>query len=171
MGLEPLLHDPCAVCRYDRGMSVVVLRAGVERIPPLVCVHPIAGRAEVYQPLADAIDWRGSVLGISAPEPGPTGFSLRDLAMSYCDVVPARCLLLGWALGGVIAAEMSRTIVGRGGEVLFLGMLDSRAPQPEMRARSTDRDTFVRFFLQQAALMREQTPIACLTSDPRDVLA
>jgi thioesterase domain-containing protein len=137
---------------------VTVLRAGDEQVAPLVCVHSVSGRADDYQLLAAALDWPGPVLGISAPsEPG----ELTDLASRYCDELDLRMpvLLLGWSLGGAIAAELSRTIVARGGEVRFLGLLDSRASQPEMRKRPVDRDALARFYLQHAALIRERPPV------------
>lgn len=141
-------------------MTSTLLRAGDPQVAPLVCVHSVSGRADDYQLLAAALDWPGPVLGISAPDPVPD--ALTDLASRYSDELDLRTpiLLLGWSLGGAIAAELSRTIVARGGEVRFLGLLDSRASQPEMRKRPTDRDTLARFYLQHAALTREQPPVA-----------
>ena len=138
---------------------ISVLRTGDEQVAPLVCIHSVSGRADDYQLLAAALDWPGPVLGISAPDPVPA--DLIDLASRYGDELDLRMpvLLLGWSLGGSIAAELSRTIVTRGGEVRFLGLLDSRASQPEMRKRPTDRDALARFYLQHAALIRERTPV------------
>jgi thioesterase domain-containing protein len=159
-------------------MSLAILRAGNTRVAPVVCVHPVSGRAADYQLLADALDWPGPVLGFSAPEPGrdagEPGYRLTELASQYCDQldlgVPQR--LLGWSIGGVIAAELSRIVVARGGAVTFLGVLDSRAPQPEMRKRPTDRDTLARSFLHQLALTRELTPVPPPASTaPADLLA
>ena len=61
--------------------------------------------------------------------------------------------LLGWQLGGVIAAELARILLERGREVAFLGILDSRAPAPEMRQRPTDRTTLERAFANYARMM------------------
>jgi thioesterase domain-containing protein len=159
-------------------MPLAILRAGDARVAPVVCVHPVSGRAADYQLLADALDWPGPVLGISAPEPGSDarepGYRLAELASQYCDQLDLRVpqLLLGWSVGGVIAADLSRIIVARGGAVTFLGALDSRAPQPEMRARPTDRDTLARFFLHQLALTRELAPVAPPASTrPGDLMA
>jgi thioesterase domain-containing protein len=156
-------------------MPVAVLRAGDLRAPPVVCIHPISGRADVYLPLAPALDWPGPVLGISAPDPTGEGHRLTDLASRYCDELDLRLppLLLGWSIGGVIAAEMSRTLAARGSTVSFLGILDSRAPQPEMRQRPTDRDTLARSFLHHIALTREQPPLGAPppSSQPADLLA
>lgn len=146
-------------------MPLAILRAGDPRIAPVVCVHPVSGRADAYQLLAEALDWPGPVLGISAPEPagdaGEPGYRLTELASRYGDELDLGMpqLLLGWSIGGVIAAELSRIVVARGGAVRFLGILDSRAPQPDMRQRPTDRDTLARIFLQHAALTRELAPV------------
>jgi acetoacetyl-CoA synthetase len=145
-------------------MPLATLRAGDDRVAPIVCVHPVSGRADAYHLLAGALDWRGPVLGISAPEPAgdaEPGFRLAELANRYADELDLRMpqLLLGWSIGGVIAAELSRVIVARGGVVSFLGVLDSRAPQPEMRARPADRDTLARIFVHQQALTREAVPV------------
>lgn len=157
-------------------MPIAILRAGDERVSPVVCIHPVSGRADAYLPLADALDWPGPVLGISAPDPaGDEGYRLTDLASRYGDELDLRMpqRLLGWSIGGVIAAELSRTIVARGGTVSFLGVLDSRAPQPEMRQRPTDRETLARSFLHQVALTRELSPLASppASTRPADLLA
>lgn len=152
-------------------MPMVLLRAGDDRSAPLVCVHPVTGRGDVYRALADVMDWPGPVFGIDAPAPPPPlpddqGYRLDELASRYVDELDLRMppLLLGWSLGGVIAAEMSRVIAERGSTVRFLGVIDSRAPQPEMRQRPADRDTLSRAFLQNAALSRELEPPAPLAS-------
>ncbi|MDB4955256.1 MAG: hybrid non-ribosomal peptide synthase/polyketide synthase [Myxococcales bacterium] len=147
-------------------MPSTMLRAGDDRVAPLVCVHPVSGRADDYRLLAAAVSWPGPVLGISAPDPSRDSFLLPDLASRYTDELDLRLpvLLLGWSVGGVIAAEMTRTITARGGNVAFLGVLDSRAPQPEMRTRPTDRETLARFFVYQTALTREQVPPPPLSS-------
>lgn len=143
-------------------MPVTMLRAGDDRGGTLVCVHSVDGNANTYQALADALDWSGSVIGIDVPEPSVDGYQVSELAVRYTDELNLRVpiSLLGWSLGGVIAAETSRVIVARGGEVAFLGLLDSRAPQPEMRTRPTDRDSLARLFLHATALRRERTPVA-----------
>ena len=108
-------------------MPLAILRPGDARVAPVVCVHPVSGRAADYQLLAGALDWPGPVLGFSAPEPrrnaGEPDYSLSELASQYCDQLDLAMpqLLLGWSIGGVIAAELSRIIVTRGGAVTFVG--------------------------------------------------
>lgn len=138
------------------------LRAGGRGVAPLFCVHPVTGRASDYAALAAALAWPGPIEGISAPDAPPDGWRLDELARRYCDELEpgAPALLLGWSIGGVIAAEMSRVVLERGGEVAFLGVIDGRAPQPEMRTRRTDREALARMFLNHAALTRELDPPA-----------
>lgn len=164
-----------AACLYPRVMPVATLRAGEARIAPVVCIHPISGLAEAYQPLADALDWPGPILGISAPTPGDAGFRVTDLAAGYCDLLdPGRpAVLLGWSIGGVIAADMVHQLAARGHTAGFLGILDSRAPPREMQQRPTDRDSLARPFLLQVALGRDRPPLAAPppSSQPADLLA
>jgi thioesterase domain-containing protein len=138
-------------------MPVRLLRRGDDQVSPLCFVHPVSGRIDDYVGLAEAIDWAGPVLGLDAPT---AIASLAELASSHCDALDLSrpVLLVGWSIGGVIAAEMSRTITERGGRVEFLGLLDSRAPQPEMKKRPTDRDSLAKFYVYQRALSLELPP-------------
>lgn len=153
-------------------MPLAILRAGDDRIAPLVCVHLITGRVDAYRLLANALDWPGPVLGLSAPELSADE-SLTDLAGIHTDELNLRVpiALLGWQLGGVVAAELSRSIVARGGEVSFLGILDSRAPHPDMRRRPIDRDSMARAFVSHARMTREFEPAAPPSTDAVLLLA
>ena len=142
-------------------MPIQLLRGGDDRVAPLVCVHPVSGSVDAYRPLAGALAWAGPILGALPGEPaGDTAYRLDELARAYrSELDLARpALLVGWSLGGVIAAELAHQIVAAGGTVAFLGIIDARAPVPEMRARPTDRDTLARFFVRQWALEREHEP-------------
>ncbi|CAN5687033.1 hypothetical protein BH11MYX1_BH11MYX1_01330 [soil metagenome] len=142
-------------------MPISLLREGDERLAPVVFVHPVSGHTRDYQPLADRLDWKGPILGIEAAAlpPGDT-VVLGDLAERYRgELDPAHpAILLGWGVGGVIAAEVARLVTTAGGDVRFLGLLDSRAPVPEMKTRSLERDTVAKFYLFQRAVMRDQEP-------------
>jgi thioesterase domain-containing protein len=131
------------------------LRAGDG--PAFVCIHPTDGQVDHYRALAASLTWPGPILGIEA-EPGTR--SLDELAVRYADALEPHqpSVLLGWVLGGVVAAELARVLVERGHPIARLAVLDARVPQPEMRARPTDRDTLARFFVYQRAMMAERTP-------------
>lgn len=150
----------------------MLLRGGDERVAPLVCVHPPSGLAEDYRALAAALTWPGPIVGIDAPDADFA--SLAELANGYVETLDLQkpALLLGWAIGGVIAAEMSRVVVARGGSVRFLGLLDARAPQPEMRQRPTDRASIARAYVMYRALLCEREPVpAPASSDASALLA
>jgi thioesterase domain-containing protein len=146
-----------AIARTIRDMPLRPLRTGDDQLASLCCVHPVTGSAEDYAGLAGAIAWAGPIVGLDAPA---TIGTLTEVASGHCDALDLSrpVLLLGWSIGGVIAAEMSRIIVERGGEVTFLGLLDSRAPQPEMRSRPVDRGSLAKFYLYQRALSLELAP-------------
>ena len=143
-------------------MTVVTLRAGDDRVPPIVCPHPITGRTNEYAALVRHLAGDGPVRGLEAFDPPPDGFRFDALVRRYCDDLDLTrpLFLLGWSLGGNIAAELAHVVVARGGQVAFLGVLDSRVPQPEMRGRPTDRDTLWKIYLARAALTRGVDPIA-----------
>ena len=132
-------------------MKTVALRHGNGAFGPVVCVHAVTGRTDVYRPLVDAMRWPGSIIGIEA---SGVNHDVEDLAVAYVGALDLRSpvRLLGWSFGGVVAVEMSRII---NAEVAFVGVLDSRAPQPEMRTRQVDADTLARAFVQHHVLRRQ----------------
>jgi thioesterase domain-containing protein len=153
-------------------MPATLIRSGDRRYTTLTFVHPITGRSDVYVPLANALSWPGNTIGIDARSPRDPELSMRELAAEYASELPdGPVCLFGWGLGGVLAAEMTHTAAAKH-EVRFLGLFDSRAPQPEMRSRPTDRTAVIRAFLAQRALVRDRSPGAPPTStDPAAVLA
>jgi thioesterase domain-containing protein len=148
-----------------------VLRPGQEQIAPVVCIHPVTGRVDAYRALADALAWPGPVLAISAPPPSDGDLAITELATRYATLLDITVPLhvIGWGLGGVIAAELAAEATARGGTVRFVGIVDGRAPTQEMRARPTDRATLAKAFLQHVALARGLAPVAPVTSDATGV--
>jgi len=149
-----------------------VLRPGGDPLAPVVCIHPVTGRVDAYRALADALAWPGPVLAIAAPPPSDGELAILDLATRYATLVDITVPLhvVGWGLGGVIAAELAAEVAARGGTVGFVGIIDARAPTQEMRARPTDRATLVKAFLQHVALARELAPVAPTGTDTAAVL-
>jgi len=148
-----------------------VLRSGLAHVAPIVCVHPVTGVVDAYRALAGELAWPGPVVGIAAPSPSDDGFAIAGLAARYLALFDGTVSLhlLGWGLGGVIAAELAAEAISRGGAVRFVGIVDGRAPTQEMRARPTDRATLVKAFLQHVALARGLAPVAPVTSDATGV--
>ncbi|HYW09250.1 MAG TPA: thioesterase domain-containing protein, partial [Longimicrobium sp.] len=103
---------------------------------PLFCVHPADGRATAYLALARHLDARHPVYALQ--DPGVLGSDLElrgveELAEVYasaiCDLHPRGPYnLLGWSFGGFVAFEVARRLRAGGGEVDFLGVLDTWSP-------------------------------------------
>lgn len=144
--------------------------------PALFFVHPASGDSSAYAGLAARLDWPGPILGIDAHglhEGGPGPSRLVEIAADYIECAPeAPRFLLGWSVGGVIAAEMSQQLHDAGKPVAFLGLFDCRAPLPEMRQRPTDELSLARMVAVTTARVRgreiappaEATPAAVLSA-------
>jgi thioesterase domain-containing protein len=134
------------------------LRAGPG--PALWLIHSSTGDVECYRPLAAALGGVHRVVGIAprglrAGDEPPLD-DLVDLARRYAALiadaepgVPHR--VAGWALGGVVAAEVAEQLLDAGHRVDFLAVLDGRVPVPEMRARPLDRATIALAFAHHVA--------------------
>lgn len=150
-----------------------MLRAGDARFGAVACIHPVTGHIRDYRSLAGALSWPGPIVGISAPphEGDDAAYELPRLAARYREELSSwtPLYLLGWALGGVVAAELAR-MVGQPG-VAFLGLIDSRAPVPEMGTRPTHRDALARFFVAQRAMMRDRPPPTIASTESSELLA
>jgi len=115
----------------------------------LFCVHPLYGTASAYAPLAAALTGVATVYGIQSPrysDPTFRATSLEDLAREYVcrmrRVQPAGpYCILGWSLGGWIAAAMVRELERLGESVALVALVDTRAAIP---AVATDRATLAR---------------------------
>ncbi|WP_394851110.1 non-ribosomal peptide synthase/polyketide synthase [Pendulispora rubella] len=122
----------------------------------LFCVHPLYGIVGAYAPLAASLADVATVHGIQSPlytDPAWRAASIEDLAREYVRrmrlVQPeGPYALLGWSLGGWIAAAMAAELERAGVPVAFLAIADTRAILPGHR---TDRATFARD-LERAAL-------------------
>lgn len=101
--------------------------------PPLFCICGV----QLYRPLAQHLADRGPVFAAYVPMGDGAGAtacdSIEELATQYLVMLreqqpsgPYR--LMGFSLGGVIAYEMAQRILGEGGEVKELVILDSDAP-------------------------------------------
>ena len=144
--------------------------------PALCFVHPASGDSSAYAGLAARLDWPGPVLGIDAHglhEAGPGPSSLIEIAADYlaCAAPHEPRHLLGWSVGGVLAAEMSQQLNDAGRPVAFLGLFDCRAPVPEMRQRATDELSLARMFALTTARMRGREIVPPSEATPAAVLA
>ncbi|NSX02821.1 non-ribosomal peptide synthetase [Cupriavidus gilardii] len=101
--------------------------------PPLFCVHASFGNVFDYTPLARALEGTCTVHGLACPPLG-TFDSLEHLAhlhvMAIRSVQPTGPYrLLGWSLGGALAARMAAILEDAGETVAFLGLVDSLVPR------------------------------------------
>ncbi|MFY3699389.1 amino acid adenylation domain-containing protein, partial [Achromobacter xylosoxidans] len=115
------------------------LNGGQGELAPLFCVHAGMGTLFDYQPLARALDGERAVYGLPfrmLDDPAHRDASLEQMARDYCAMVRARqpqgpYHLLGWSLGGTLAALMAAELEAQGEAVAYLGLVDPYVPQAE----------------------------------------
>lgn len=117
----------------------------------LFCVHPGFGLVNAYAPLANALHGAVRVIGVQSPRYTDAQWQPTDFAGWIADYVtriraaqphgPYR--LLGWSLGGLLAAHIAQALERAGETVAWLGVLDSDpAPTPvDPQAPVLDVDT------------------------------
>ena len=112
---------------------LTLLRAGSVELP-VVMVHGGFGTIDIYRDLALALPNRYQVWGLDFRDFArvhPRCLSIEEIAASYVTTIDEALLgvdhivLVGWSIGGTLAAEMARQI---GSERASLVMLDSLAP-------------------------------------------
>jgi thioesterase domain-containing protein len=142
-------------------MTARLLAPGAAGAPALCFIHPASGVSADYAPLVARLGWPGPMLGVDAPahDGAPAAWSIGELAGAYLRALRERGAgspwrLLGWSVGGVIAAEMSQQLHDAGEPVATLALFDCRAPLPEMRRRPTDDLTLARMIAQTLARTR-----------------
>jgi thioesterase domain-containing protein/acyl carrier protein len=153
---------------------VVPIRVGDSARSPLVLVHPTGGSVLCYRDLASGLRTDRPVIALQ--DPGLIGEatyeSVEELASTYLDRIEPlvrdhRYLLAGWSSGGVIAYEMARQVLARGGEVALLCMIDSRLTRAEENAAPPDTQRLVRSI---SRLIAHKAGVTCpdLSGQPLD---
>jgi surfactin synthase thioesterase subunit len=112
------------------------------RLPPLFCVHPIDGWIGHYRDLSAFINREQPVYGIRAQgwEPTETFFSsIREAAREYIRAIKTvqetgPYHLIGFSGGVPYVYEIALQMEKNGDKVAFLGLIDTSAPAPEIRA-------------------------------------
>ncbi|CAM3994351.1 amino acid adenylation domain-containing protein [Bordetella bronchialis] len=110
----------------------VPLNGGQGAGAPLFCVHAGMGTLYDYQPLARRFDGIRPVYGLPCRmllDGAHQDCSLAQMADDYCAMVTAArpsgpIHLLGWSLGGTLAALMAQRLEAQGRAVAFLGLVD-----------------------------------------------
>ncbi|MEI9936660.1 MAG: non-ribosomal peptide synthase/polyketide synthase [Pseudomonadota bacterium] len=126
--------------------------AGVVRLGPpssgrnLFCVHPLYGTVGAYAPLAAALADVATVYGLQSPiysERAWRADTLDALARDYLARMrrvqtQGPYYILGWSLGGWIAAAIARQLELLGERVAFVGIVDTSAEIPRARVDRTE---------------------------------
>jgi len=107
---------------------------------PLFAIPPASGILFPYFHLAHLLGPDRPFLGLRDPalEPNTKPFtSVEAYATHYTSAIrrvqpTGPYHLIGWSLGGTIAFEMARQLEEHGESVKFLGMIDTRIPEPDL---------------------------------------
>ncbi|MBS2964822.1 alpha/beta fold hydrolase [Actinocrinis puniceicyclus] len=103
---------------------------------PLFCLHAVGGTVAYYAPVARRLGRLRDVYGLqchglrAGAQADPT---IEEMAARYVAAITevqsqGPYELIGYSMGGLIAAEMARILRGRGEAVSLVGMLDTEPP-------------------------------------------
>ncbi|MGH9735284.1 MAG: thioesterase domain-containing protein [Candidatus Acidiferrales bacterium] len=105
--------------------------------PPIYVISGVGGNVIKFQKLAFYLGEDQPMFGLlprglDGKEPYFT--RIEDMAGYYADAIQdtqpvGAYQLMGYSFGGLVAYEVARQLVDRGGQVSFLGLLDSAEPQ------------------------------------------
>ncbi|MBB3120918.1 non-ribosomal peptide synthetase [Pseudoduganella violacea] len=123
---------------------------------PLFCLHAGFGTIFDYQPLARKLDGVATVYGIACrmlADSTHVDASLEQMARDYASMIrqtqaagPYR--LLGWSLGGTLAAMVAALLEADGQSVSFAGLVDPFIPGTEQAAMPPWQQDFSDFLSQ-----------------------
>ncbi|MFJ3451672.1 non-ribosomal peptide synthase/polyketide synthase, partial [Pseudomonas sichuanensis] len=116
---------------------LLLLNARVAGVAPLFCIHAGFGTVFDYEPLARRLDGVRSVYGLQNRmllDREWMDDSLQAMAIDYAQYIRQKQAegpyhLLGWSLGGTLAALVARELREQGQQVALLGLVDSFVPQ------------------------------------------
>jgi thioesterase domain-containing protein len=149
-------------------------------VAPLYCIHPSGGSILGYRPLADAMIGLRPVCGVqsrSMIDPSRASVSIDAMAADYVDLLRAHrpggpYHLLGWSMGGLIAARMAEIFERSGESVAFLGLVDAQfGSGPRRASRATAREATALDHLASFAAMAGVEIESRLTAADREDLA
>ncbi|PXW80826.1 non-ribosomal peptide synthase protein (TIGR01720 family)/amino acid adenylation domain-containing protein, partial [Nitrosomonas sp. Nm84] len=126
---------------------------GSGEVKPLFCIHAGLGTVFDYQPLARQLQGTRTVYGLPCrmlADPAHRDVSLSQMAQDYCGMIRAiqpegPYHLLGWSLGGTLAAMMAALLETNGQTVAFLGLIDPYIPGIESLQSDDWRQDLVDF--------------------------
>ncbi|HET6375842.1 MAG TPA: amino acid adenylation domain-containing protein, partial [Methylocella sp.] len=123
--------------RRAAAAPLITLREGQTGRLPLYLLHTGVGHVHGYQPLIAALSADDPIYGLqmrAASDPGIEPQDFGSAVKDYAEVLqlhhpggPFR--LLGWSLGGLLAAGVAAQLARSGASVGFLGLIDTDLPQ------------------------------------------
>ncbi|TMP36453.1 non-ribosomal peptide synthase/polyketide synthase [Pseudoalteromonas rubra] len=109
----------------------------------LFCLHEGSGLTVAYRPLAEKLAGKVNCIGVAAAKQLAQFSTLTDLAQHYAKALDeaqpnGTIKLLGWSLGGALAALVANALTARGRTVSHLYLVDSWNPHGEAAQSSLD---------------------------------
>jgi amino acid adenylation domain-containing protein len=108
----------------------IALRAA-GTLPPLICVHPAGGLAQIYGRVLGGLDTAIPVYGLNARgifDEAPPHASISEMARAYVEAIGdlnGPLALTGWSFGGVVAQEMAAMLEEQGATVERVVLIDT----------------------------------------------
>jgi len=135
---KPTIADLLGVRKNTKVLpkGAIMLNGECANQPPLFCIHAVMGTVFDYQPLARRLHGVCTVYGLPSrmlTDPQHRDSSLEAMADDYVETIrriqpvgPYR--LLGWSLGGALAAMIAARLEGLGQGVSQLALIDPYIP-------------------------------------------
>ncbi|WP_431509836.1 non-ribosomal peptide synthase/polyketide synthase [Variovorax sp. DAIF25] len=147
--------------------GLVALNGEAAGTAPLFCIHAGMGTIFDYRPLASHLQGRRTVYGLpcrSLTDAAHRDVSIAQMAQDYCRMVrqvqpEGPVHLLGWSLGGTLAAAMAAEFEAQGQEVGFLGLVDPHVQVDRAKEAGGERDGQRDFADFVATVLSEFRPV------------
>jgi amino acid adenylation domain-containing protein len=144
-------------------------------MPPLFCVHPVAGLSWCYIPLSRYVPADQPLYGLQARGLDGTSQparSVQEMAAEYVDQIRAvqesgPYHVLGWSFGGIVAHEIAAQLQDGGEQVSALIIMDGYPPQQQAGPEISGEDPSLADILDRA---RKNTDFSVVFSDDELVI-
>lgn len=107
-----MTRNPVKILSNSQGLTLHSVRtAERNNTLPVVFIHGWGGDSAVWAPLLRLLNYSGSISTLDLPGFGRNSHSkvdsLEELQNLIAEALPAKCLLVGWSLGGMIATQLA----------------------------------------------------------------
>jgi amino acid adenylation domain-containing protein len=134
--LQALMSRPTIQSLAEAPNPVTLLNQSVDGAAPLFCIHSGLGTVLAYLPLARKLNGKRSVYGVACRtlnDPAHRDSSLEQMADDYVRYLRAvqphgPYSVLGWSLGGTLAALIAARLEAQGQSMAFVGLIDAGVP-------------------------------------------